>query len=92
MTLDAGVLRDGVRLERAAKELADMDSDDPEVRNLVTVGSALVEAATDRTESRGTHRRVDHPATDPGFLGRTVFSGADRAPRFVRLSHTVAPA
>jgi len=86
MTLDAGVLRDGARLERAAKELAEMETDDPEVRNLVTVGSALVEAATERTESRGTHRRVDHPGADPAFVGRTVFSGTERAPRFVSLS------
>jgi L-aspartate oxidase len=86
MTHDAGVLRDGARLERAGKELGRMHSPDPEVRNLVIVGAALVEAATRRTESRGTHRRVDFPETDRSFLGRYVFSGDERSPQFVPLS------
>jgi succinate dehydrogenase/fumarate reductase flavoprotein subunit len=32
-----------------------------EVRNLATVGDALVRAALARTESRGNHWRSDHP-------------------------------
>jgi len=32
-----------------------------EATNLLTVATAVVEAATARTESRGCHRRTDHP-------------------------------
>src|ERR671910_3908652 len=59
MTREAGVLRDAASLERAATQLASMTGGDPEVRNLVTVSSALVHAAQARTESRGTHTRLD---------------------------------
>lgn len=86
MTRDAGVLRDGPRLERVGMELRSMGSADPEVRNLITVSAALVEAATRRIESRGTHRRVDHPETSAEFLGRFVFSADHPAPEFVPLS------
>ncbi len=89
MTRDAGVLREAVRLERATKELATMDASDPEVHNLVTVGTALVEAATRRTESRGTHTRQDHFAAAPEFLGRFVFGGGP-SPVFVPLPDRVA--
>src|SRR5439155_6052060 len=54
MTHEAGVLRDAASLERAATQLATMaGAADPEVRNLVTVSTALVDAARARTESRG---------------------------------------
>ncbi|MEY3360639.1 MAG: hypothetical protein RL531_358, partial [Actinomycetota bacterium] len=43
-----------------------------EVRNLVTVARTLVAAALARTESRGTHTRLDHPESDPAFRGRLV--------------------
>jgi L-aspartate oxidase len=39
-----------------------------EATNMVTVARALVAAATTRTESRGCHRRVDHPEQDPRWL------------------------
>jgi L-aspartate oxidase len=84
MTRDAGVLRDSASLERAAKELAGMSAADPEVLNLVTVSSTLVEAARTRTESRGTHTRLDFPEPSPEFLGRFVFEAPTR-PRFVPL-------
>jgi L-aspartate oxidase len=35
-----------------------------ETQNLLTVGMLMAEAARARTESRGTHRRTDYPATD----------------------------
>src|SRR3989440_2455043 len=84
MTRDAGVLRDAASLERAAKELNGMTgAADPEVRNLVTLSRALVDAALARTESRGTHTRVDFPEPSSEFLGRFLFSGGDRTPTFV---------
>ncbi len=77
MTRDAGVLRDAASLERAATQLATMaGAADPEVRNLVTVSTALVDAARARTESRGTHTRLDFPEPSSEFLGRFVLGGA----------------
>jgi L-aspartate oxidase len=74
MTREAGVLRDAASLERAATQLGAMaGAADPEVRNLVTVSGALVEAARARTESRGTHTRLDYPEPSSELLGRLVF-------------------
>jgi L-aspartate oxidase len=76
MTREAGVLRDDASLRRAAGQLGTMmDAADPEVRNLVTVSSALVDSARSRTESRGTHTRVDFPGPSPELLGRFVLAG-----------------
>jgi succinate dehydrogenase/fumarate reductase flavoprotein subunit len=36
------------------------------------VARTLVAAALARTESRGTHTRLDHPESDPAFRGRLV--------------------
>ncbi len=88
MTREAGVLRDAASLERAASELAGMaGATDPEVRNLVTVSTALVRAALVRTESRGTHTRLDFPEPSSEFLGRFAFGGpvGTQDPRFVPL-------
>jgi succinate dehydrogenase / fumarate reductase flavoprotein subunit len=35
-----------------------------EVRNLLTISEAVTRSARQRTESRGAHSRLDHPATD----------------------------
>ncbi len=43
-----------------------------EATNLLTVGTALVTAATTRTESRGCHWRADFPDPSPGWLGHLV--------------------
>ncbi len=39
-----------------------------EATNLLTVASGVVSAALARTESRGCHRRSDHPDTDPTWV------------------------
>jgi L-aspartate oxidase len=84
MTRDAGVLRDGASLDDAARSLAALPGpSSPEVRNLVTVSQALVEAAAARHESRGTHTRLDFPEPSIAFLGRFVFAGG--SPDFVPL-------
>ncbi len=44
-----------------------------ELRNLATVGRAMVEAARRREESRGAHTREDFPDTSPAFAHRIVF-------------------
>jgi len=82
MTVDAGVVRDAVSLERArvavdrAADLAGSGSGIAawELANLAAVGSALVAAAIDRTESRGAHTRDDHPSSDPELALRLVVS------------------
>ena len=79
MTTGAGVLRDATSLAATADVLAGTEvvGDTPawqEVRNLATVGAALVAAATAREESRGAHTRADHPAPSDAFRCRLVLS------------------
>jgi L-aspartate oxidase len=88
MTLDAGVMRDAVSLEHAARSLAvplpGVDIASWELANLVTVARALVRSAAMRRESRGTHTRLDHPDPSTALLGRFVHVGAAR-PHLVML-------
>jgi L-aspartate oxidase len=72
MTRGAGVLRSAASLEQTAKELSAVPAYDPEVRNLLTVASALLAAATAREESRGNHTRSDFPQTSDEFRLRMV--------------------
>jgi L-aspartate oxidase len=78
MTLHAGVRRDAAGLAAAAGELVAIEAQaaDPEVRNLVVVGRALVAAAAEREESRGAHHRLDFPIPGP-VLERIVHLGRD---------------
>jgi L-aspartate oxidase len=87
MTRDAGVVRDADSLASAARALAAMAGTDVESANLVTVSTALVQAATARRESRGTHTRSDFPSPSSRFLGRMVFTRGD-TPEFVPLGAT----
>ena len=72
MTEGAGVLRDSGSLATTAKtieQLADRttvaaDPDSWETTNLLTIAAALVDAATRRVETRGSHWRDDFPARD----------------------------
>ena len=72
MTEGAGVLRNTDSLATAAKligDLAERTSDEAspeawETTNLVTIASALVEAAGRRAETRGCHWRDDFPERD----------------------------
>jgi L-aspartate oxidase len=80
MTAHAGVLRDAASLERAdhaAQQAlthgsAGDDVEAWELRNLATMGRALIAAATVREESRGAHTRTDFPETSPTFALRLV--------------------
>ena len=79
MTAGAGVLRDARSLSQTAGvlERIELGADTPawhEVRNLATVGAALVRAATAREESRGAHTRSDFAATDDAFRCRLVLT------------------
>jgi L-aspartate oxidase len=80
MTEGAGVLRDATSLERTAKVLAGVGTDDNrELANLVTVGQVLVAAALAREENRGNHWRADFPDTREELRVRLVTMGAGAA-------------
>jgi L-aspartate oxidase len=78
MTSEAGVLRNAAGLADAAAELdklagvgADVvDAESWETTNLVTISTALADAAALREETRGSHWREDFPERDDrGFAG-----------------------
>jgi L-aspartate oxidase len=87
LTAHAGVLRDASSLrqaDRAAQEassraLGDDRVDTWELRNLATVGRALISAASVREESRGAHTRTDFPDTAARFQLRLVIGRASTA-------------
>ena len=72
MSRDAGVLRDQSGLDTAAAALAGIELSDVahpeteawETTNLITVATALVAAAQQRQETRGSHWRSDFPELD----------------------------
>jgi L-aspartate oxidase len=79
MSRHVGVLRDADGLGAAAGALDEVAASitagavEPsvaayEATNMLTVARALVAAAATRTESRGCHRRADHPHPDPAWL------------------------
>jgi L-aspartate oxidase len=79
MSRHAGVLRDAEGLEEATATLDAVTSAPPpglvqptraayEATNLATVARAVLAAAAARTESRGCHRRSDHPEPRPEWL------------------------
>lgn len=82
MTSGAGVLRTAASLAATEHELATIgaalgppgaDRQVEEVRNLLTVGRALLAAAVARQESRGNHTRSDFPDRDARQRHRLVF-------------------
>jgi aspartate oxidase len=78
MTNWAGVVRDASSLARALVVVNDvaaglgptLDRATAEVRNLTDVSRALLEAATEREETRGSQARSDFPETSSAFLCR----------------------
>ncbi len=88
MTVEAGVVRDADSLRRARAVIAratpadaPVTTDDWELQNLLTVGRAVVAAATARLETRGAHTRTDHPAVSPQFQRRILVVDNERADR-----------
>ena len=80
-----GVLRSAASLADTAGVLAELSAarDSPrlatwEAANLLTVASALVDAATRREETRGCHWRDDFPEAQPQWLGH-LLPGLDPA-------------
>ncbi len=78
MSRHVGVMRNASGLAMAIGALgtlgrsmsADVEAsrDSWEATNLLTMASGIVSAALARTESRGCHRRSDHPDTDPSWV------------------------
>jgi L-aspartate oxidase len=95
MSAGAGVLRSATSLGRAAAELervARLTAQEPRVEtweatNLVTVATALVAAASRRTETRGSHWREDFPdRDDEHWLGHLDVRLAGGVPTTTRRS------
>jgi L-aspartate oxidase len=86
MTNWAGVVRDATSLVRASEAIkgvvsglaSSVDRPTAEVRNLAAVAKALLEAATAREETRGSHARSDFPETSAKFRCR-LSHGASQA-------------
>ena len=88
MTERAGVLRSHEGLSAGAAELRDLSlqvHDDPDVAswettNLLTISQALVDAATAREETRGSHWREDFPDRDDDWARHIDITLSDGAP------------
>jgi L-aspartate oxidase len=82
MSANAGVLRNGPGLDRAAEALDALTSRTTErpcteaweATNLHSVATLIVDAARRRTETRGSHWREDYPDTDEDWRGHLVSS------------------
>jgi L-aspartate oxidase len=81
MTAGAGVVRSadslagaGQTLERVAGGLAgrSLTAETLELANLITLGSALIDSATRRNETRGAHARREYPEADEAWRLRLV--------------------
>jgi L-aspartate oxidase len=91
MTADAGVIRSGPGLARAAAGLTELglqdcdkpDADAWQATNLHLVSSALVAAALAREETRGSHWREDFAAASPAWRGHLAVSAAQPGLRLV---------
>ncbi len=71
MSEGAGVTRSESSLTEASRILGSLTATGEDA-NLLVVARAVVAAAAARTESRGGHRRSDHPRTDPALAVRFV--------------------
>jgi len=77
----AGVVRSGLGLQSAGRELLELaetrrgrppvrSTEEAELDNLMLVGAGLLDMARLRVESRGAHFRSDAPESDPAYLVR----------------------
>jgi L-aspartate oxidase len=85
MTHGAGVVRRATGLEEAMSvvdRIAEQIPSEPasvatcELANLATVAQGVLAAALARTESRGSHLRVEFPEQDPAWRRRLVIGSA----------------
>jgi L-aspartate oxidase len=89
MTAGAGVVRSATSLARAEAALVELavawrrsagreTVAGDELRNLLTVGCALLVSAEERRESRGAHTRADFASPDPAWRCRLIHAGTAR--------------
>ncbi len=97
MMSGAGVVRDADGLAAAAVDLdaiptggADPYTEVWETTNVLTVAAALVHGAALRTETRGSHWRSDHPATDDEHWRVRLHTRLDPDGRLISVPHPVA--
>ncbi len=83
MSRDASVVRDGAGLMRLTETLASARRRPATTRArvedaaLTVTARAVAAAATERTETRGSHHRADHPSTDETWARSTVLRMVD---------------
>ena len=91
MWRNVGIVRDGAKL-RDALEMVDFwgrycldktfdGREGWEMQGMLVAARLVIRGALARTESRGTHRRRDHPETDAAQRIRYVWTRGDGAPR-----------
>ncbi len=91
MWRNVGIQRDGGKL-RDALEMVDFwgrycldktfdDADGWEMQGMLLAARLVIRGAIERTESRGTHRRRDHPESDPSSLLRFAWRRGCDEPR-----------
>ncbi|MFM1833598.1 MAG: L-aspartate oxidase [Planctomycetota bacterium] len=95
MWRNVGIQRDGGKL-RDALEMVDFwgrycldktfdDADGWEMQGMLLAARLVIRGAIERTESRGTHRRRDHPDTDPSSLVRFAWIRGNEEPRRIAI-------
>ena len=62
-----------------------------ELGHLLTISEAVARSARERTESRGAHSRLDHPATDDKRWGQLNIAVAKAADGTMSVTTTTAP-
>ena len=62
-----------------------------ELGHLLTISEAIARSARERTESRGAHSRLDHPATDDKRWGQLNISVAKAADGTMKVKRTKLP-
>jgi len=75
MYANVGLIRNETTLQAALARLATLETahsaPSSELRNLLTVGRLIAQAALARKESRGSHYRTDYPNVDDAFAKRS---------------------
>lgn len=85
---ESGLARalDDLRVLRSLSSSKGLDDATLDMTNLLTVAELITTAALTRTESRGCHRRADHPDTDPAWVRHIVHARDTTVPAHLEAS------